>query len=142
LEPFGLRSVFLIGSSGNKIATDKVYMGSIEFILRYGYLGYFTDLNAIQLFIVLAILLVWFTFLAISFYGMFLIYKYNKFVFWLVLIYCLILSGIYALTVLGPRYFLPILLFLMIPFSCGFLNLKEKIISKIISSVKHVGDTI
>jgi hypothetical protein len=137
LEPFGLRSVFLIGNNGNKSAFDKTYIGSFGFVLKYGYRGYFRDLNPVQLVILLAILIAWFTFLAISIYGMFLSYDYDKFLFWTILLYCLVFSGVYALTVIGPRYFLPMFLLLTIPFSYGLLDLKEKFISSMRSRTKQ-----
>jgi 4-amino-4-deoxy-L-arabinose transferase-like glycosyltransferase len=132
IEPFGVRSIFLFGPHPT---ITKTYSPSLNFVLEYGFFGFFKDLTAIQFLLVLVIFLIWLGFLATALYGLYLVYfRYGlKLLVLGILFCCALFTGVYTLTIVAPRYFLQIFLILIIPFSVGlshlFLQVKDRFVN-------------
>lgn len=129
LEPFGAKFVFLFGPWKSE---EKAFMPPIKFIQDYGHLGFFKGLPPLIAAAAISVFLIWFLFLAISFYGLYLLYfKMNKKLLALLVIgLCIYFTGIYSITIQAPRYFIQNLLLLFFPFSVALLCLLSSINAK------------
>jgi len=128
-EPFAIRSVFILDkpqdAQGAQTAFDKTYTPSLSFVQTYGVLGFFKDLSFKFLLAVILIFMLWLFLLILSVYGLYLLFfKYGaQFLAVLVILLCLYFTAIYALTTVGPRYFIQNLLLLLIPSSVAIFEI-------------------
>ncbi|MGV8141863.1 MAG: ArnT family glycosyltransferase [Candidatus Woesearchaeota archaeon] len=122
-EPFGIRSLFLL--DGGEDSFDKAYTPSLTFILKYGLSGFFKGTSLLVIVLFWTVLLVWLSFLILSAYGLYLLFfRYGKkFLVIVILISCVYFTGIYALTVVVPRYFIQNMLLLSLPFSVAVVDI-------------------